>query len=206
MFPSVITGPGLSGLRICLLVAALSLCARSAGAGADSAPDAKKMFTEKGCIACHNIGAPSVGPGPELTQVGYQRDAAWLHAWLTNPQKMKKDTIMPKIPWKTPQELDAMVNYLMAAKRPIPAADSGNGEKLFQDYQCGACHAVNKKGGKPQFPDLAREAKEHDAEFLDKWLADPQKIKPGVFMATFPLTPTQRHSLVAYIVSVNKKK
>jgi nitric oxide reductase subunit C len=174
-------------------------------ASVSGAVDGKKLFTEKACIACHSVGGPSNGPGPELTQVGYQRDAVWLHAWLTDPQKIKKGTIMPKPVWKSPQEMDAVVEYLLAAKRPIPAADSVDGAKLFADYECSACHSIHKKGGKPQFPDLAMEAKVHDAAWIDRWLQNPSAVKPGTFMATFPLTITQRKALVRYIESLDKK-
>jgi len=192
------------------LIAALALVVLCAilvlrAASATGTLDGKKLFTEKACIACHSVGGPSNGPGPELTQVAYQRDAAWLHAWLTDPQKIKKGTIMPKPVWKSPEEMDAVVQYLLAAKRPIPAADSADGAKLFADYLCSACHSIHKKGGKPQFPDLAAEAKVHDAAFLDRWLQNPSAVKPGTFMATFPLTPTQRRALVQYIVSLDKK-
>ena len=80
-----------------------------------------------------------------------------------------------------------------------PAADSANGGKLFADYGCNACHAIRKKGGKPQFPDLADEAKAHDGAWLDRWLKDPAALKKGTFMARSSLTQTQRHALVEYI-------
>ncbi len=185
-------------------LAALAVVLIALAAGA-AALDGKKIFTQKGCPACHNVGGPSQGPGPELTQVGYQRDPAWLHAWLTDPAKIKKDTIMPKPSWKSPEEMDAVIQYLLAAKRPIPEADSTSGEKLVADYGCTACHPIRKKGGKPQFPDLAATAKTRDAAYLDTWLTDPQAVKKGTFMPTFPLTPTQRAAIVSYIVSLKGK-
>jgi len=188
-----------------LAVTALVWGRPAVGAAAAPPPDGKKIFAAMGCLACHNVNGPSVGPGPELTQVAYQRDATWLRAWLTDPKKMKKDTVMPKLPWKSQAEQDAVIQYLLAAKRPIPAADSTDGQKLMADYMCTACHAIHHKGGKPQFPDLATEAKAHDAAFLDRWLQDPQAVKKGTFMATFPLTPTQRHAIVAYLGTLNKK-
>jgi nitric oxide reductase subunit C len=175
------------------------------GAAAGPAFDGKKLFVDKGCFACHSVNGPSAGPGPELTQVAYQRDAAWLRAWLTDPKKIKKDTVMPKLPWKSQAEQDALIDYLLSARHPIPAADSTDGQKLVGDYLCTACHAIHHKGGKPQFPDLANVAKTRDAAYLDHWLKDPQAVKKGTFMATFPLTPTQRHSIVDYIGTLNKK-
>lgn len=174
-------------------------------ARAHGAPDGKLLFTQKACIGCHNVGAPSLGPGPELTQVAYQRDRAWMRAWLTDPKKIKKDTIMPAPVWKSPEELDAVIDYLFAAKRPIPEADSTDGQKLVTDYGCVTCHAIHGKGGKPQFPDLVFEAKHHDATFLDRWLQNPSAVDPKTFMARFPLTPTQRKAIVGYIVSLANK-
>ena len=190
-----------TGIALVVLVPARPAFPAATGAGLDG----KKLFVDKGCFACHSVNGPSAGPGPELTQVAYQRDATWLRAWLTDPKKIKKDTVMPKLPWKSQAEEDAVIDYLLAARRPIPPADSTDGQKLVADYLCTACHAIHHKGGKPQFPDLGDEAKKHDAAFLDRWLQDPQAVKKGTFMATFPLTPTQRHAIVAYVLSLGKK-
>ncbi len=175
------------------------------GARAGGAPDGKKLFAARGCIICHSVGAPSKGPGPELTQVAYQRNAEWLRAWLADPKKLKSDTIMPKPSWESPQERDAVIEYLLSARRPIPPADSTDGARLFADYGCDACHAVRGHGGKPQFPELSNEGAVRDAGWLDRWLADPPAVKPGTFMPRFPLTPAQRRSLVAYLGTLKKK-
>lgn len=186
---------------IALLVASLAPVL-----GAKPVPDGKKLFTQKGCFACHTVGKPSPGPGPELTQVAYQRDTTWLRAWLKDPQKIKKGTIMPKTAWKSQAEMDAVIDYLLSAKKPIPAADSTDGAKLFADYECSACHAVHGKGGKPEFPDLGDEGKIHDVAWIEHWLKDPSAVKKGTFMARFPLTPTQRKALAEYVVSLVKTK
>jgi len=102
------------------------------------------------------------------------------------------------------EEQDAIISYLASVRRPIPAADSSNGAKLFVDYNCGACHSIHKKGGQPQFPDLADEAKHHDGAWLDRWLQDPPALKKGTSMAKFPLTAGQRNALVKYIQSLAK--
>jgi len=186
---------------LAILLASSHVTPVAAGSGLDG----KKLFNDKACFVCHAVGAKSLGPGPELTQIAYQRDAPWLRTWLADPKKIKSDTIMPKVAWKSQAEMDAVIEYILSAKRPIPAADSTNGAKLMDDYTCTSCHAIHKKGGKPQFPDLAVEVKGHDAAFLDRWLQNPQAVKPGTFMATFPLTPTQRKAIVDYLISLKKK-
>jgi len=171
--------------------------------------EGKKVFQDRACFACHAVGAKSTGPGPELTQVAYQRDATWLRAWLADPPRIKKDTSMPRFPWSSQAEIDAVVDYILAARRPIPAADSANGAKLMEHYTCTSCHAINKKGGKPQFEDLVYPKidpeKVRDAAYYDKWLQDPEAVTKGTFMAKFPLNPTQRNSIVTYLVSLKAK-
>ena len=187
------------------LAAAMALTAALAGAAAGAGGDVtrgQKLFTEKTCVTCHNIGAPSAGVGPELTQVGWHRDSTWLVAWLTDPPKIKKDTPMPKLPWKPDGEMQAVIAYVLSARRPIPAADSADGAKLFVDFKCGACHAMAKKGGKPQFPDLGHEARRHDSAWIERWLTNPQAMRPGTFEPRYTLTATQRQALANYLGSL----
>ena len=58
------------GAHLALTTLIVSALASSPDAGA-AALDGKKIFTDKGCFACHGLGGPSPGPGPELTQVAY---------------------------------------------------------------------------------------------------------------------------------------
>lgn len=165
---------------------------------AASAPggDGKALFTEKTCVTCHSVGGPSAGAGPELTQVALHRDHAWLVAWLTDPPSLKKDTDMPKLKWDSPAQMDAIIAYLVSAKKPIPAADSSDGTKLFADYKCGACHRLNGKGGKPQFPDLTALGRKREPAAIEKWIVDPQAAKKGTFMPAFKLAASEREALV----------
>ncbi|MBI5838231.1 MAG: cytochrome c [Candidatus Eisenbacteria bacterium] len=189
---------GLAPLLSVALAAAMMTQAGTARA-LDAAAVGRKLFTEKTCATCHNVGAPSAGLGPELTQVTWHRDSTWLVAWLTDPPKIKKDTPMPRLDWKSPAEMQAVIAYLMSSRVPIPAADSADGQKLFAGFKCGACHALNRKGGKPQFPDLGRVGRRRDAAWLDRWLADPQAVRKGTFEPRFPLSATQRRALVTYL-------
>jgi cytochrome c2 len=100
--------------RLSLLVPCLALLAAflSAALADAPAPSGEKLFTDRGCFVCHTVGEPSKGLGPELTQVAYQRDPAWLRAWLSDPQKIKKGTVMPKVAWKSPTEMDYVVSLV----------------------------------------------------------------------------------------------
>ena len=83
------------------------------------------------------------------------------------------------------------------------------GYALFQNRQCAACHAIT---GTPAFgavgPDLTRVAARASLAAgtlpnaharLERWIADPQGVKPGNRMPRVPLTPGELHALSAYL-------
>ena len=47
----------------------------------------KKLFQEKGCVACHSIGKGKI-TGPDLLGVTQRRDEEWLRKWLKSPDTM----------------------------------------------------------------------------------------------------------------------
>jgi cytochrome c oxidase subunit 2 len=89
-----------------------------------------------------------------------------------------------------------------------PTGEAARGLAVFQQQSCVSCHAVNGTGAKARVaPDLTHFASRREIgagvavntpENLRRWLADPQKVKPGVMMPPFNLTEEQINSLVAY--------
>ncbi len=86
------------------------------------------------------------------------------------------------------------------------------GLRLFLDGPCAACHTVNGTGsGGQTAPDLTHFASRssiaagtlaNTAENLDRWLADPQTVKPGNNMPQVPLSKVDRAALVAYLLEL----
>jgi nitric oxide reductase subunit C len=59
---------------------------------------------------------------PPLDDVGNRRDYDNLVKWLTDPQKMKPGTLMPKLPL-SPADITELASFLSQLKhRPSPAA------------------------------------------------------------------------------------
>jgi nitric oxide reductase subunit C len=56
-----------------------------------------KVFNQM-CIACHSLGGQGGVVGPALDNVGSRRDYDNLVVWLTDPQKVKPGTLMPRLP------------------------------------------------------------------------------------------------------------
>ena len=160
------------------------------------------LFKDHGCATCHSIGGISTGAGPELTQVGWRRSQEWLVRFIQSPGKFLDEPGMPAGTALDTMELVGLANYLLEVKRPIPAAHAKNGALLFEDYQCGSCHAVGGKGGKEEFPDLAGVGTRRTGKELSRWLANPDSVKPGTFMPSFKLKPAELKALVRYLATL----
>jgi len=73
------------------------------------------------------------------------------------------------------------------------------GWKVFQEQGCVSCHAIKGAGGKLG-PDLAGIGARRDADYLRRWIRNPQSIKPGVAMPPYPnIPPDQFDALIDFI-------
>ena len=94
-----------------------------------------------------------------------------------------------------------------ATKPATPEAQRG--EEVFLSQPCIGCHAIRGTAAQGALaPDLTHLAgrrtigagtAENTPANLDRWLRDPQSVKPGVLMPTPTLTDAQRADLVAYL-------
>lgn len=103
--------PGI--LVLSLVGASLTLASTSAWAAEDA-----KAHYEKACKSCHSIageGGKMKNLGGPLDGVGAKHDAAWLKAYFTDPKSKIPNAKMPKLAM-TPEQLDAMVQYLLSLK------------------------------------------------------------------------------------------
>jgi len=67
------------------------------------------------CIACHSVGGSGGQVGPALDGVGSKFDEVFLAKWISDPQTIKKDSKMPKLPL-TSVEQNEIVEYLTTLK------------------------------------------------------------------------------------------
>jgi cytochrome c oxidase subunit 2 len=101
-----------------------------------------------------------------------------------------------------------LAHQAQPAAKPSTAA-AQRGEQVFLANPCAGCHAVRGTAAQGAFgPDLTHLAGrrmiaagtiENTRENLDRWLRDPQAIKPGALMPTLPLGDADRAALVAYL-------
>jgi mono/diheme cytochrome c family protein/predicted nucleic acid-binding Zn-ribbon protein len=132
----------------------------------------------------------------------------WLHQFLQDPSNKIRPWLEVRMPTfeLSEEQTNTVTRYFAALDRvPYPyeprpelqASAVAAGRDLFNRWQCVKCHVV--AGRLPQgqdvanmAPDLANVPRRLRADWLTKWLADPQSILPGTRMpANFPANPEE---------------
>jgi mono/diheme cytochrome c family protein len=90
--------------------------------------------------------------------------------------------------------------FLSACGKPKDPVKRG--QAYFMGLGCITCHRVGERGGGQAGPDLTFVGFRKSPEWLDLWLRNPQKWKPGTSMPNFNLTDEVRADLVAYMASL----
>jgi ubiquinol-cytochrome c reductase cytochrome b subunit len=91
-----------------------------AGAPPPVMPEAERVASlvlGRHCASCHMIDGEGGSAAPDLTRVGAQKDATWLHDWITSPESVDGNATMPAFgEILSSEEMNAIVSYLAARK------------------------------------------------------------------------------------------
>ncbi len=180
-----------------------------------NATEGRRLFTEKRCILCHQVGGTGGVVGPSLEGLRQFASPIFIASamWNHGPQmaeKMKEKGI--ERPAFTAQELRDLIAFLAPATAGpqegplyVLPGRSEVGRQLFGEKSCIQCHSVGGVGGKVG-PDLVEMgARRSPVEFAAAiWNKAPLMLaamKPrGI---TIPqLRPDEMADIVAYLYSV----
>lgn len=108
---------------------------------------------------------------------------------------------------EAPADFEAWQRRQLEPAEETPAAAAGR--KVFQEMLCVNCHAVRGIGTNANAgPDLTHVAGRetlgggvilNSATNLERWMADPQEIKPACLMPDFHLTEEQLRALTSFL-------
>ncbi|TGK86247.1 cytochrome c [Leptospira bourretii] len=181
----------------------------------------KEIWEKNNCMGCHTLLGEGAYYAPDLTKVVERRGATWIDVFLDDPQAMfpgerkmikygfnkeEKGQIIAFLDWVGkidangwPPKPNIPIDSI--ATPQVPQAKSNavvmaQPEKFSQ--LCVACHAVGGKGGNVG-PALDHVGSKFDSDYLNRWLSDPQAIKPGTNMPKLPLTDPERKDIVTYL-------
>lgn len=87
----------------------------------------KQLFeTKYQCQACHTIGSSGGYVGPSLNNAGNWMTAAWIEAWLQNPQSLVPGAIEPRHSFSD-DEIKDLTAYLLTLKQSASTETAGAG-------------------------------------------------------------------------------
>ncbi|MCW7506853.1 c-type cytochrome [Leptospira levettii] len=181
----------------------------------------KEIWEKNNCMGCHTLLGEGAYYAPDLTKVVERRGVSWIDVFLDDPQAMfpgerkmvkynftkeEKGQVIAFLDWVGkidangwPPKPNIPIGSITTAAPPQTTANVvkvSQPEKFSQI--CVACHAVGGKGGSVG-PALDHVGSKFDADYLNRWLVDPQVIKPGTNMPKLPLSDTERKDIVTYL-------
>jgi len=182
------------------------------------------IWNDENCMGCHTILGEGAYYAPELTKVVDRRGEPWLRMFLKDPQAMfpgrrrmvqydftadEIEDVIAFLGWigkidtnGFPAEPDMapLVQNAIAQEGVAQTIDPAVEEspEMFRTV-CISCHALSGRGGKVG-PALDGVANRYSRDELDKWLADPQAVKPGTAMPDLKLSEPVRAELVSFLM------
>ena len=182
----------------------------------------KRIWDDNNCMGCHTILGEGAYYAPELTKAYERRGAPWLRAFLKDPEAMfPGKRRMVKYDFSD-AELDAVIAFLQwignidangfpadhdlkppAATAATAGVDPFAGAPAVAKSLCAACHSLGGTGNNvgPAFDGVGDR---FTAAELDRWLADPQAVKPGTAMPKLGLSDADRKALVLWLGTLKK--
>lgn len=78
---------------------------------------------------------------------------------------------------------------------------SEGGKKVFM-ARCMGCHAINGVGGATRGPNLSNVGSRMDQPTLEKFIRDPQSVKPGSRMKALAISDREAAAAAAYLAEL----
>lgn len=172
------------------------------------------VFTGKGCVRCHQVRGAGGVTGPALDGVAGRNSpielaaALWNHAPAMDREMRARRVPRPALTGADLGNLRAFLADTTAAKVAGPShvlpGREATGRLLFQEKQCGACHAVPGRAG-GRGPDLAAVPRRDLAEFAAAMWNKAPRMTEAARRARIELPrldPGEMADLVAYLGSL----
>ncbi|HUI28293.1 MAG TPA: c-type cytochrome, partial [Candidatus Kryptonia bacterium] len=184
--------------------------------GAEVVTRGGDLFMTKGCYGCHDVKGivylPKFAPPLNRLQRKLTDTKTWAYAWIKDPAKLSRDTAMPNFKLSD-EEVGKLTAFLLTLPEgkayervDVGGAWAQDGERLFTERGCRACHAVAPEDHSvsPRVPHLYGIGSKVGADWLDRWIANPRDYNPDAAMPKLELTDDERHALVAYLLTLKR--
>ncbi|HSN93335.1 MAG TPA: cytochrome c [Anaeromyxobacteraceae bacterium] len=190
--------------------------------------EGKRVFEKYNCNDCHTILGFGGYYAPDLTRAHARLGEDAIRLRLQSPEKVFASS-WRKMPQQNlqPAEIDRMVEFLRwvsdienndwppqdsqarwkaSTRRLLAGAALSPGAALVNQESCLACHSLGGKGG-DRGPRLEYVATRRDADWIARYLADPEAVTPGAAMPKFDkLSEAQRRAIAEFVVSLAARR
>ncbi|MBI81939.1 MAG: hypothetical protein CMJ81_01965 [Planctomycetaceae bacterium] len=192
--------------------------------GGQKLRNGRHLYAQQNCAKCHSSAADVASDGvmPELTRdapllagISQRLNPDWIAAWVTGPDTMRNKTTMPSLlgDRDSPGSVE-QVRDLLAYLQGLPAVDQvvsaepmeelvGQGEKMFEDLGCIACHRFTRPtvGDEPfDRVSLYFAGAKYRPSALVAYLSNPHAHYYWSRMPAIPLTADECRALASFIL------
>jgi ubiquinol-cytochrome c reductase cytochrome b subunit len=160
----------------------------------------RELARDERCVSCHKPG----GAASTLQQTTLRRDPDWLVGHVQDPEIVGPGVRQPPEGGMNPLAGHAVLTYMRklraGSRGPAVDADTAVASRVFAT-RCAICHAIDREGDPSTGGDLSRIGREHDAEWLRKWIGDPASIDPKTEMPAFGdrLSESEMYAIVSFL-------
>ncbi|MCS7002184.1 MAG: cytochrome c oxidase subunit II [Dehalococcoidia bacterium] len=152
-------------------------------------------------------------PG-RVTNIWFKSDIVdWYYGQCSEFCGLQHTNMRLRVRVDTPADFEAwLANQQRPAVRPAPGSLEERGLRAFENGTCAGCHVIEGTRAQARFgpnlthfgsrTSLAGAMYDNTTENLDRWLENPQAMKPGNLMVVRVIDPEERRALVAYLQSL----
>ncbi|KAB2836056.1 MAG: c-type cytochrome [Candidatus Brocadia sp.] len=173
----------------------------------------RRLFEELGCYGCHDTEGFGEDKhrmiGPSLKNIKNKVGAGWITAWIKDPKGFRPTTLMPDFRL-TEEEAQSIAAYLWQhadekkTTDEIPTFNEEQlvqGDFLFEQVGCMACHSYREDAERGFAPNLARIGQKVNYGYLVEWIMNPKSKEPLTRMPSFRLTQEKASLVAGYLIN-----
>jgi mono/diheme cytochrome c family protein len=174
------------------------------------------LLGELNCLACHQTSDDwasqiSSKQAPILDQVGSRVRPEFIRAYLSDPQKARPGSTMPDMLVGLPaaerkQAIEFLTHFLASTgslnDTPAMPANVVQGDRLFHELGCTACHDPRQEGQQPLASSvvLPQMSDKYTIPALASFLKNPLAVRPSGRMPSLNLSDQEAQQVASYLL------
>jgi nitric oxide reductase subunit C len=172
-----------------------------------------RLLDRYACLTCHTIEGFGGPVAPELSVLGSQLETDWIKEYLGVPFS-RRPILMERMPnlFLSQAEKDTLIQYFKlvfvsdeidreAGEVQSPERIERGKSLFYERFACYGCHQVGGHGGYVG-PPLDGAGKRLKAQWVRKWLENPQLWKPETVEPKTTMSADELSAVAAYVMSL----